>query len=125
MTSVLGYQSCLSVNMLSRGKNLLNSRSTTDKNLDWKEHIKYTENKIAKNLGLLYKVRPFLDRNVLLALYYSYMQNYINYVNIVGSSACRTTLKKINSQQKHSLRIFFNKKKFAHKRETFKEQNIF
>ena len=125
MTSVLGYQSCLSVNMLLRGKNLLNSRSTTDKNLDWKEHIKYTENKIAKNLGLLYKVRPFLDRNVLLALYYSYMQNYINYVNIVGSSACRTTLKKINSQQKHSLRIFFNKKKFAHKRETFKEQNIF
>ena len=125
MTSFLGYQSCLSVNMLLRGKNLLNSRSTTDKNLDWKEHIKYTENKIAKNLGLLYKVRPFLDRNVLLALYYSYMQNYINYVNIVGSSACRTTLKKINSQQKHSLRIFFNKKKFAHKRETFKEQNIF
>ena len=125
MTSVLGYQSCLSVNMLLRGKNLLNSRSTTDKNLDWKEHIKYTENKIAKNLGLLYKVRPFLDRNVLLALYYSYMQNYINYVNVVGSSTCRTTLKKINSQQKHSLRIFFNKKKFAHEKEIFKEQNIF
>ena len=34
-----------------------------DENLNWKEHIKYTENKIAKKLGLLYKARPFLERN--------------------------------------------------------------
>ena len=26
-----------------------------DGNLNWKEHIKYAENKIAKNLGLLYR----------------------------------------------------------------------
>ena len=39
-----------------------------DENLNWKEHIKYTENKIAKNLGLLYKARLFLERNALLAL---------------------------------------------------------
>ena len=53
-----------------------------DENLNWKEHIKHTENKIAKNVGLLYKARPFLERNALLALYYSYIQAYINYVNI-------------------------------------------
>ena len=40
-----------------------------DENLNWKEHIKYTENKTAKNLGILYKARPFLERNALLALY--------------------------------------------------------
>ena len=34
-----------------------------DENLNWKEHSKYTENKIAKKLGLLYKARPFLERN--------------------------------------------------------------
>ena len=39
-----------------------------DENLNWKEHIKYTENKIAKNLGLFYKARHFLERNALLAL---------------------------------------------------------
>ena len=37
-----------------------------DENLNWKEYIKYTENKIAKKLGLLYKARPFLERNALL-----------------------------------------------------------
>ena len=40
-----------------------------DENLNWKKRIKYTENKIAKNLELLYKARPFLERNALLALY--------------------------------------------------------
>ena len=92
-----------------------------DENLNWKEHIKYTENKIAKNLELLYKPRPFLERSALLALYYSYIQTYINYANIAWCSTCRTNLKKINSQQKHVIRIIFNKNKFAHTRKIFKE----
>ena len=78
------------------------------------EHIKHTENKTAKKLGLLYKARPFLERNVLLALYYSYIQTYRNYANIAWGSTCRTNLKKINSQQKQATRIIFNKNKFAH-----------
>ena len=49
-------------------------RVLLDENLNSKEHIKYTENKIAKKLGLLYKARPFSDRNALTALYYSYIQ---------------------------------------------------
>ena len=30
-------------------------------NLSWKEHIKYLENKKAKNKGLLYRAKPFLN----------------------------------------------------------------
>ena len=99
-----------------------------DENLNWKEHIKYTENKIAKNLGLLYKAPPFLKRNTLLALYYSYIQTCMNYANIawgqIQLGTCRTNLKKLNSQQKHAIRIIFNKNKFAHTREIFKEQKV-
>ena len=95
-----------------------------DGNLNWKERIKCTENKVAKNLGLLYKARPFLERNALLALYYSYIQTYINYANIAWGSTFRTNLKKINSQQKHTIHIIFNKNKFAHTREIFKEPKI-
>ena len=64
-----------------------------DENLNWKEHIKHTENKIAKNLGLLYKARPFLERNALLSLHCSYIETYINYANIAWGSTCRTNLK--------------------------------
>ena len=39
-----------------------------DENLNWEEYIKYTENEIVKNLGLLYKTRPFLEKNALQAL---------------------------------------------------------
>ena len=42
-----------------------------DDNLSWKEHIKYLENKIAQNIGLMYRAKPFLDKEFLLTLYYS------------------------------------------------------
>ena len=48
----------------------------------------------------------------------------MNYANIAWGSTCRTNLKKINSQQKHAILIIFNKTKFVHTREIFKEQKI-
>ena len=63
-----------------------------DENLNWKEHIKCIENKIAKNLGLLYKARAFLERNALLAPYYSYIQTYINYAKIAWAGQTLKTL---------------------------------
>ena len=49
-----------------------------DENLSWKEHIKYNENKIAKNLGLLYKAKHYLNKRSLIVLYYSFIHTYIN-----------------------------------------------
>ena len=63
---LLYYQRLLSVIVLLKGKNLLNFYGVLlDIYLNWKEHINYTENKIAKKLGSLAKARPFPDRNVL------------------------------------------------------------
>ena len=53
-----------------------------DDNLSWNEHLKYTENKIAKSIGLMYKTKPFLDKDSLLSLYFSYIHSYINYANL-------------------------------------------
>ena len=33
-----------------------------DEHLCWKEHIKYNESKIAKNIGLLYKPKHYIDK---------------------------------------------------------------
>ena len=52
-----------------------------DANLPWKEHIKYLENKIAKNIGLMHRANPFWDKESLLALYFSYIHSYLNYAN--------------------------------------------
>ena len=53
-----------------------------DKNLSWRDHIKYIENKIVKNVGLLYRAKLFLDKNSLLTLYYWYIHTYLNYANL-------------------------------------------
>ena len=54
-----------------------------DENLSWKEYSKLTENKIAKNKGLIHKAKPNLNKDSLLALYFSSILSYINYGNLV------------------------------------------
>ena len=85
-----------------------------DDNLSWKEHIKYLVNKIAENTGLMYRAKPFLDKESLLALYYSYIHSYLNYANLAWGSTYLTNLKKLRSQQKRAIRIVHNKTKFEH-----------
>ena len=82
------------------------------------------ENKISKNIGILFKARPFLNKKSLLSLYCSYIHSYINYGSVSWRSTCRTNLKKINSQQKHALCIIFNKSKFEHASESFKSSKV-
>ena len=95
-----------------------------DENLSWKKHLKLTENKIAKNIGLIYKAEAYLNRDSLLALYFSYIHSYINYTNLVWGNTRRTYLRKINSLQKHALRLIPNKNRFSHSKELFESCEI-
>ena len=54
-----------------------------DDNL-WKKHIKYFENKIAENIGIMYRAKSVLDKELLSALYYSYIVSYLNYANLAN-----------------------------------------
>ena len=64
-----------------------------DENISWKEHIKTIEKKIAKNIGLLYRAKPYLDEMSLKTIYFSYIHSYLNYANIAWASVRITTLK--------------------------------
>ena len=44
-----------------------------DEHLTWKEHITVIENKVSKNLGLLYRARRALDSTTLKNLYFSFI----------------------------------------------------
>ena len=65
-----------------------------DEHLCWKEHIKYIESKTAKNIGLLYKAKSYINKYSLLSLYHSYIHSYVNYGNITWGSTARANLKK-------------------------------
>ena len=79
-----------------------------DEHLTGKEHITVTENKVSKNLGLLYRARKVLDSTALKNLHFSFIHSYLNYGNIVWDSTSTTKLKKLAIKQKHALRIVKN-----------------
>ena len=50
--------------------------------LSWKEYLKLTENEIAKNIGLIFEAKLYLNKDSLLALYFSYIHSYFNYAQL-------------------------------------------
>ena len=79
-----------------------------DEHIAWNDHIHAIEKKLAKNIGLLYRARQFLDKESLKTIYFSYIHSYLNYANIAWTSTYFTKLRAINYQQKHAVRIIFN-----------------
>ena len=92
-----------------------------DESLNWNKHIKTIENKIAKNIGILYQAKPFLDINSLKKLYFAFVNSYLNYCNIVWASTYKTNLKKIYCKQKHACRIIFGEGRYTSVRHRLKE----
>ena len=93
-----------------------------DGNLTWRDHIHTVENKIAKNIGLLYQGKHYLDDNCLKQIYY--IHAYLNYANIAWASTHKTKLKKVQSKQKHALRIIFNQSKTSPSEPLFFNLNV-
>ena len=75
-----------------------------DEHLSWIDHINTLENKLSKNLGFLYKAKPFLNAKALKSLYFSFFHSYLTYGNIAWCSTLMTKLKKIFSKQKQAIK---------------------
>ena len=52
------------------------------------------ENKIPQEQVLMYKLKPYLNKDSLLALYFSYIHSYINYANLVWEAQTKLTYKR-------------------------------
>ena len=94
-----------------------------DKHISWIDHVRTVENKIAKNIGLLYRVSQFLNEDSLKTVYFSYVYSYLNYVNIAWVSTYATKLKRVYLKQKHAVHIAFNKDKLIHSKPLFENLN--
>ena len=92
-----------------------------DENLTWKNHIEVVENKISKNIGVLYRASHLLDFKNLLKIYFSFIHIYISYTNIAWASTFKTKLQGILKKQKHAARITFHANRLDHARPLLKE----
>ena len=95
-----------------------------DENLTWRNHRHTVENKITKNIRLLYQGKHYLDEKCLKQIYFAYINAYINYANIAWACTHKTKLKKLQSKQKHALRIIFNQSKTLPSKSLFLSLNV-
>ena len=57
-----------------------------DDKLKWHEHIQHVKHKIARSVGILYKIRHYLNKETLLNMYYTFVFPYLIYgIEIWGS----------------------------------------
>ena len=54
-----------------------------DSNLNWKNHVHQISAKVSKRIGILSKLRYYLDRTILKQLYYAFLYPYLTYGLVV------------------------------------------
>ena len=85
-----------------------------DEQLTWKPHIAYIQNKIAKNIGIIFRLSTFMPKHVLRTLYCTLVLPYFSYCNIVWGSTYQSRLKKLCILQKKIVRIISGASYRAH-----------
>ena len=76
-----------------------------DSHLSWKDHIEFLVKKIKRNIGLLSKLRHYVNTVTLKNMYYSLIHPFVIYGIIAWGNTYETTLKPIFVLQKKALRI--------------------
>lgn len=79
-----------------------------DENLDWKPHIQYLHKKLSHTVGIIAKMRYYLNNQNLIGLYYAFFYSHALYGILGWGSAAKTTLKPLQILQNKVLRIINN-----------------
>ena len=85
-----------------------------DKALKFKEHISHIEKKVAKGIGVLYRLKDKLNERSLLILYNTLIYPYLNYCSDVWGQTANSNLQKLIILQKKAIRIVSGLKYNAH-----------
>ena len=94
---------------------------TFDSNLTWKSHINYLCLKLSKTVGILPKVRHFVNKHFLVMLYYSLIYPFLTYVWGLTFPSFLTQLFVI---QKQAIRIISFSEPKSHSELLFKSLSL-
>ena len=94
-----------------------------DERISWIDNAGTFENKLAKNICLLYRVSQFLKEDSLKSIYFSYNHSYLNYANTAWASTYATKLKRVYLKQKQAARIMITKDKLIRSKALFENLN--
>ena len=77
---------------------------SVDEHLTWNHHISHVIKKISRGIGVLAKLRYFLNPTLLKNVYYCLVFSYLSYGVQAWGSASKTNLSKILTLQKKAVR---------------------
>ena len=63
-----------------------------DSNLNWKDQVEGIVKKIRRSIGILSKLRYYVDLDILLSLYYALIYPFLTYGIIIWGNTYKTTL---------------------------------
>ena len=89
-----------------------------------KAHLQYIKNTISKSIGVIYKLRPYLDKATLKNLYFTFVYPYLIYCVEVWGNSCDTHLEPIIKMQKRCIRTITFSCYFEQTQPLFKELEI-
>ena len=76
-----------------------------DSQLNWKDHILNMSKKISKSIGIIWKLRHFVNSQILIQLYYALIYPFLTYDCMVWGSTYAKNVKPLEILQKRSIRI--------------------
>jgi hypothetical protein len=77
-----------------------------DKNLTWEKHIEIITTRVAKSIGIIRRLKPYLTPNIIKTLYCTMILPHITYCNAIWTNTSQARLKKLKSLQKQSIKLF-------------------
>jgi hypothetical protein len=92
--------------------------------LNWQNHINQVCSKMAKAIGIINKIKCFIDAKTRKNLYCTLVLPYINYGNVVWASTYHSKLNKVFKLQKRMVRIIANVGYLSHTQPLFSKYDI-
>ena len=116
---VCPYQKCVHLPDRNMNVTLLNTELATvdslkllginiDNNLSWQTHIDIVQKRLVSLIGLMYRIRMFLDEKNMILFYHAHFLPVIDYCINIWGHAAEVHIKKIQVLQNRAARIILN-----------------
>ena len=93
--------------------------SVIEEHLNWAMHILHLCNIIARNVGILQKLRYFIPAYVLKIIYHSLVLSHLQYCTLLWANSYHSHLHNLRQLQKKAIRIISNTDYLAHSSKLF------
>lgn len=77
-----------------------------DKDLTWEKHIEIVTSKVARNIGIMRRLKSYLPPNILKTLYCTLILPQITYCNTIWTNTYKIRLARLKSLQKQAIKLF-------------------